>query len=261
MRHITQLLLLFALITPATLGAQETNPLMASEAEVTLHIPDEDDVIHQTLATSSPYYYTNLMLKYRNGTAPLSELDYYYLYYGYMYDENYRPFSENDALDRMLLVMAGINPDAPTMMQLESLIENGAAAMEIDPFNPKVLNIMAYAYGALGDTRREQLYYNHLNGILSTIESTGTGLKEEERWHVLMFSHAYDLLASKEYSYGESRIISRNAMFIPIAQRPKERIKGFYFDYSRIYRNKPDNVTIKRDRTWQINNLKPREYK
>jgi hypothetical protein len=50
-------------------------------------------------------------------------------------------------------------------------------------------------------------------------------------------------------------------MFIPIAQRPKERIKGFYFDYSRIYRNKPDNVTIKRDRTWQINNLKPREYK
>jgi hypothetical protein len=145
--------------------------------------------------------------------------------------------------------------------QLEALIENGIAAMEVDPFNPKVLNMMAYAYGALEDAHREQLYYNHLNGILSTIERSGTGLKEGDRWHVLMFSHAYDLLASKGYSYNENRIISRETMFVPIAQRPKERIKGFYFDYSRIYRNKPDDVTFKRERTWQFNNLKPQEYK
>jgi hypothetical protein len=262
MRYTTlTLLLALALSTPATLRAEEPNPLVTSEAEVTLRIPDEEDIIHQTVSTSSPYYYTNLMLKYRNGTEAMTEMEYYYLYYGFIYDENYRPFNENDALDKMLLVMAGINPDQPTVMQLQSLIESGNAAMEIDPFNPKVLNMMAYAYGALGDQAREQQYFNHLNGILSTIESTGTGLKEGERWHVIMFSHAYDLLAAKGYDYGENRIVSRDAMFIPIAQRPKERIKGFYFDYGRIYRNKPEDVTIKRDRTWQFNNLKPREYK
>ncbi len=262
MRHITLLLLLaVALSTPATLRAEEPNPLVASEAEATLLIPDEEDIIHQTLSTSSPYYYTNLMLKYLNGTEPLTDLEYHYLYYGFMYQEDYRPFAENVALDRMLMVMAGINPDQPTVGQLEALIENGIAAMEVDPFNPKVLNMMAYAYGALEDAHREQLYYNHLNGILSTIERSGTGLKEGDRWHVLMFSHAYDLLASKGYSYNENRIISREAMFVPIAQRPKERIKGFYFDYSRIYRNKPDDVTFKRERTWQFNNLKPQEYK
>jgi hypothetical protein len=262
MRH-TALLLSLAIIlsTPATLRAEEPNPLVASEAETSLLIPDEEDIIHQTLSTSSPYYYTNLMLKYRNGTEPLTNLEYHYLYYGFMYQEDYRPFAENTALDKMLLIMAGINPDQPTVGQLEALIENGIAAMEVDPFNPKVLNMMAYAYGALGDAQREQLYYNHLNGILSTIEHSGTGLKEGDRWHVLMFSHAYDLLASKGYSYSENRIVSREAMFVPIAQRPKERIKGFYFDYSRIYRNKPDDVTFKRDRTWQFNNLKPQEYK
>lgn len=263
MRYIITLLSLLCVATSASasLHTEEPNPLMANVVDREVRVPDEDDIIHKTVSVSSPYYYTNLMLKYRNGTAPLSDLEYYYLYYGYVYDENYRPFGENEALDKMLLVMAGINPDAPTVMQLESLIENGAVAMEVDPFNPKVLNMMAYAYGALGDKAREQLYYNHLNGILSTIESTGSGLKEEERWHVLMFSHAYDLLASKGYAYSESRIISREAMFVPIAQRPKERIKGFYFDYSRIYRNKPEDVTFKRDRTWQFNNLKPREYK
>ena len=225
MRYITLLLsLAIALSTPATLRAEEPNPLVASEAEVTLLIPDEEDIIHQTLSTSSPYYYTNLMLKYRNGTETLTDLEYHYLYYGFMYQEDYRPFAENSALDRMLLVMAGINPDQPTVGQLEALIENGIAAMEVDPFNPKVLNMMAYAYGALEDPKREQLYYNHLNGILSTIERSGTGLKEGDRWHVLMFSHAYDVLASKGYSYNENRIVSREAMFVPIAQRPKERI-------------------------------------
>ena len=257
----TIIALLLLLTTPSVLTAQAPNPLITETVEREMRVPDEEDIIHKTVSVSSPFYYTNLMLKYKNGSSPLSDEEYYYLYYGYLYDESYKPFNENVALDKMLLIMAAVNPDQPTVMQLESLIENGIAAMEVDPFNPKMLNMMAYAYGALGDTHREQLYFNHLNGILSAIESTGTGLKEEERWHVLMFSHAYDLLASKGYDYGENRIVSRDAMFIPIAQRPKERTKGFYFDYSRIYRNKPDDVTFKRDRTWQFNNLKPREYK
>ena len=148
MRQIILFLLLCtALLTPATLRAEEPNPLMSNEAEVTLLIPDEDDIIHQTLSTSSPYYYTNLMLKYLNGTTPLTNLEYHYLYYGFTYQEDYRPFTENTALDRMLLIISGINPDQPTVMQLEALIENGIAALEVDPFNPKVLNIMAYAYG------------------------------------------------------------------------------------------------------------------
>ena len=201
------------------------------------------------------------MLKYRNGGEVMTAEEYFYLYYGYLYQEAYRPFVENRALDEMLLIMSGIDVEKPMVSQLEALIERGVEAMELDPFNPKVLNMLAFAYGALGDAEREEQYFRHLNGILSTIESSGTGLRESSPWHILMFSHAYDLLASMEYNYQECRIVSREAMFVPIAQRPKERIKGFYFDYSRIYRNKPDDVTFKRDRTWQFNNLKPQEYK
>lgn len=133
--------------------------------------------------------------------------------------------------------------------------------MELDPFNPKVLNIMAYAYGALGDSQREVQYYNHLNGILRAIESSGTGLKEESPWHILMFSHAYDVVASKGYAYNESKIISRSVEYIPLMKKSHDKIKGYYFDYSRIYKNKPEDYTFKRDNTWQFNNLKPREYK
>lgn len=226
-----------------------------------MRVPDEDDILHQTLSASSPYYYTNLMLKYRNGLEKLTEEEYFYLYYGYLYQDSYRPFVENRALDEMLLIMSSVDVEMPSVAQLQSLIERGLEAMELDPFNPKVLNMLAFAYGALGDVQREQLYFDHLNGVLHTIESSGTGLKESSPWHILMFSHAYDLLASKGYQYGQSRIISRNVEYVPLTKVLKDRIKGFYFDYSRVYRNKPDEVVIKRDRTWQFNNLKPREYK
>ena len=236
-------------------------PLCSMAQDDGKRVPDEDDILHQTLSASSPYYYTNLMLKYRNVGEVMSAEEYFYLYYGYLYQDAYRPFVENRVLDEMLLIMSGIDIERPMVSQLEALIERGVEAMELDPFNPKVLNMLAFAYGALGDTGREEQYFNHLNGVLSTIESSGTGLKESSPWHILMFSHAYDLLASKGYQYGQSRIISRNVEYVPLTKKSEDRVKGFYFDYSRVYRNKPDEVIIKRDRTWQFNNLKPQEYK
>lgn len=261
MRNIvtTLIITLIGVLSATEVEAQQDDTFAQRSVEV-IH-PDEDDILDKTLATSSPYYYTNLMLKYRNGTEPLSDMEYYYLYYGYAYQEGYRPFVKNNALDDMLSVMASINPERPTVGQLERVIEYGIEAMELDPFNPKVLNIMAFAYGALDDPERERLYYDHLNGILRAIESSGTGLKEESPWHVLMFSHAYDVVAAKGYAYNEARIISRTTEFVPLVRKTGNKIKGFYFDYSRVYRNKPDDVVLKRDRTWQFNNLAPREYK
>ena len=250
-RRLFSILLLVVALPVATMAQDDDK----------VRVPDEEDILRQTLSTSSPYYYTNLLLKYHNGSEKLTADEYFYLYYGYLYQEDYRPFSKNEALDEMLMLMSSVDTSKPSVSQLEAIIERGVEALNIDPFNPKVLNILAFAYGALGDSRREQLYYDHLNNILATIESTGTGLKEGSPWHVLMFSHAYDLLAAKGYQYGEGKIISRTVEFVPVVKRASEKTKGFYFDYSRVYRNKPDDVTLKRERTWQFNNLKPREYK
>lgn len=250
-RRLLSIILLVVALPMATMAQEDDK----------VRVPDEEDILRQTLSTSSPYYYTNLLLKYHNGSEKLTADEYFYLYYGYLYQEDYRPFSKNEALDEMLMLMSSVDTSKPSVSQLEAIIERGVEALDIDPFNPKVLNILAFAYGALGDSHREQLYYDHLNNIIATIESTGTGLKEGSPWHVLMFSHAYDLLAAKGYQYGEGKIISRTVEFVPVVKRASEKTKGFYFDYSRVYRNKPDDVTLKRERTWQFNNLKPREYK
>jgi hypothetical protein len=119
---------------------------------------------------------------------------------------------------------------------------------------------LVYAYGASGDRVRELAYSDHLNGILRCIEQSGDGLKEKSPMHIIMFSHGTDLIASKNIGHRKGQIISRTVEFVPF-DRPHEKVKGYYFDYSRVYWNKPDNYTFKRERTWQFNNLKPREYK
>ena len=235
-----------------------TLPLSAQQNVV---VPTEEEILSNTLNTSSPYYYTNLILKYRSGTESLTTEEYYYLYYGYYFSDEYRPFVENRVFDDLMDVMAGLNPDEPTVGQLELIVERGVASLEVDPFSPKVLNILAYAYGALGDSTRERLYFDHLNGILDAINRSGTGLREESPKHIIMFSHAYDLLASEGYNYHEARIISRTVEYIPLNTKSHDGTRGFYFDYSRIYSRKPEDVAFKRDRTWQFNNLPPTEYK
>ena len=147
-------------------------PLMA-----TAKIPVEEDIIRQTLDSESPYYYPNLMLRYQSGDDSMTEEDYHYLYYGYAYQDAYKPLNANSDM---------VDFENPTHESLEKLIAAVNDALVQDPFSPKLLNLLAFAYGALGDSKNEQINYNRMNSILATIEDSGNGLKEGSAWHILM---------------------------------------------------------------------------
>ncbi len=226
--------------------------------------PDEEDILKRTLNTASPYYYTSLLLRYNAGDATLTDEDYHYLYYGYAYQEAYKPLEVNPYMDRVLMLAAAIDPDAPDRETLEELLLVGRDALAKDPFSPKLLNLMAFAYGASGDKEQEKAYSDRMNGVIRAILASGSGLSQSSPRHILMFDHALDILAAEGLAYGKSRVVSRTVEFVPLSVPyvvDGKKRKGFYFDFSRIYWNKPEGYTYKRDRTWQFNNLKPREYK
>lgn len=228
-------------------------------ATVEAQTPDNDDVSVKITTPASPYYYPNLMMRYRNGES-LSADEYHYLYYGYAFQEGYKPLAVNEAATRVLQIMARLKIDEPSIADLEELVGACNDALEQDPFSPQMLNMLAYAYGGLGDKAHEKNCYDRLNGVLKTIAASGDGVKDKSPMHIIMFQHALDYIASKGWNYSKGRVISRTVEFVPF-NTPHDRLKGYYFDYSRIYWNKPDGYTFKRDRTWQFNNLKPREYK
>lgn len=222
-------------------------------------VPDDTELLRAISNQNSPLYYPNLMMRYRDGKQ-LSEEEYFHLYYGFAFSEQYHPLNTNQKMDRVQGILARLSIDQPSIHDLDELILATNEAMEHDPFSPKLLNILIFAYGAIGDKEREEVFAKHLEGIFHTIESSGDGLKEKSAMHILMFSHAEDLIASKGWKHLKGRIISRSVEFLPF-DFAHNKVKGYYFDYSRIYRNKPEGYVFHRDRTWQFNNLKPRTYK
>lgn len=236
----------------------------ATAVAASAKVPDEDDIIDRTMDTSSPYYYTGLMMRYNAGDPTLTDDEYHYLYYGYAYQEEYKPLNADPALDKLLLLAAGLDPDNPEEDRLHQIVATGAEALRHDPFSPKVLNLLAYAYGALGDEEQQRACFNRMNGVLRAIAASGDGLSQKTPRHILMFDHAIDQLTAEGLSTEKARIVSRSVEFVPLAVPytvEGRKRKGFYYDFSRIYRNKPEGYTYKRDRTWQFNNLKPRTYK
>ena len=243
-----RLLLLAFLILPLTLVAK---------------IPDEEDIIRKTIDSSSPFYFTSLMLRYHN-LEQLTDEEYHYLYYGFAYQDDYKPTASNNAAEQLYVSLMTLNVENPDVGEMNHIISLCNQSLLNDPFNPTALNMLVFAYGALGDKQKEEAYHRHHQGILNTIKSSGDGRSEKYPLHIIMFSHATDVLSSMGLESKRPEIISRSVQYIPLAETlrlPDGKIKGLYFDYSRIYRRKPDDVTFKKNRTWQFNNLGVKEYK
>ncbi|MBR5465743.1 MAG: DUF4919 domain-containing protein [Alistipes sp.] len=226
--------------------------------------PVEQDILDRITDQRSPYYYLKLMMRYVNGALDLTDDDYHYLYYGYAYQEGYKPLEANPDMEEMLALMKGMNPDKVDHALLEQLLMRANAARMRDPFSPTILNVLTFVHQMLGNDGEAQRWSAHLNGVIRTILSSGDGLTIKSPRHILMFDHALDVMAAEGLAPGDARVVSRTVEFVPLVSAQviegKKR-KGVYFNFERIYRNKPEGYTYKRERTWQFNNLKPREYK
>lgn len=244
-----RLLLLLTLLAPLSLVART---------------PVEQDILQQITDQSSPYYYTALMMRYTTGDQTMNDLDYHYLYYGYAYQEGYKPLNTNPDQEQMLALLLHLDPDKVDQPLLEELLRTADAARMRDPFSPKILNVMTFACEKLGKKAEAEKWARHKNGIIRAILASGDGWTQKSPIHVLMFDHALDIMAAEGLLHDKARIVSRTVEFIPLLSPHHvdgKKRKGVYFDFGRVYWNKPEGYTYKRDRTWQFNNLKPREYK
>jgi hypothetical protein len=219
-------------------------------------VPQEEEILSRTVDVDSPYYLERLLGKYFAYNEPLSEEEFFYLYYGYAYSEHYRPLEPISAEDRVLAAVEKIMTE-PTEELMHELIAAALQVMERDPFSPKNLNLLAYAYGSLGDSENERKCFERMEGVLRTIERSGSGRRENSPMHILMFTHASDLLYAKGLSIKAREIVSRSCEYIFLSEREDDGTLGYYFDFSRIYMVRPDNTAPAepQQRGWTINNL------
>lgn len=236
MKTIYALLLL--LLTVGTLRAQTA--------------PDDEVILRNVLNSESPFYYPSLFTRYMAGDTTLTDADYQHLYYGYVYQPTYQPFVNAPAADQILMILEKY-PE-PTKESCELIVKYGNEVMQTEPFNPGNLNFLVYAYGSLGDTINEKINYHRLQGVLRTIKGSGTGLSEKSPWHVIYFSHPTDVMASLQLPIGKRQVVSRTAEFVPLITRTNG-VKGYYFDFGRLYWQRPDKLPEKRSSGFTLNGI------
>lgn len=220
-----------------------------------LRVPDNEDVLRRTIDIESPYFLDRLMAKYLAGNESLTDEQMFYLYYGYANSAAYRPLEPIEAEDRVLAVVEKIMSE-PTEENMRELVERAQEVMERDPFSPKNLNLLAFAYGSLGDTLNERRCFERLEGVLGTIERSGSGTKEGSPMHVLRFEHAADVVHARGLEVKRREVVSRTCEFIFLTMKDKEGNQGYYFDFSRVYWVRGDEPKREKEpRGWTINNL------
>lgn len=232
--------------------------LMVSSVTMGQKVPDNDEILGATINNASPYFYPALMTRYMAGDTTLTATDYYYLYYGYAFSDNYKPLESIPAADKVLMIFEKDNQ--PGLDDSRRIIQYALEVMKADPFSPKNINFLIYAYGVLGDAVNERVNADRLKKILTTIENSGTGLKEDSPHHVLWFSHTNDYLASRGLRPMKRVVVSRTTEYVPLMER-KDGVKGYYFDFSRVYWRKPESLPEKRVQGLEVNGIKPKKLR
>lgn len=219
--------------------------------------PDNEAIFQEILDPNSPYYYPALMTRYAVGDTSLNLNDYRHLYYGYVYQVNYRPFETPEASLRILtLLERGL--DSLTVGDYEDIRDHALQVMEMEPFSLGNINFLILAYGALGDQKNERINFYRLQMVIQAIKSSGDGMREKSPWHVTYFSHATDLLSTMNVLYGRRTVVSRTTEFIPLLSRNETR--GYYFDFSRVYMFQPEMEPQRKPTGWEFNGIPIKKY-
>lgn len=220
--------------------------------------PDNDNILKEIISNSSRYYYPGLMTRYMAGDTTLTVDDYHYLYYGYAYQDSYKPLESIPAADNIMAIFD--KTPEPDSVQACAIIRSALEVMKADPFSPKNINFLTYAYGILGDTVNERINADRLKKVLATIENSGSGIREDSPRHVLWFSHTNDFLASKGLQPLKRTVVSRTVEYVPLMERV-DNVKGYYFDFGRVYWRKPETTRTRRVQGLEFNGIRPKKLR
>lgn len=215
-------------------------------------VPTEDDVLTKTLDTESPYYYAPLMARYLAGDETLTADDYYYLYYGFAYQDAFDAHAEPPGSATMYAVFR--NSSQPTDDEVRELIAAGRRNMAVDPFSPGNLNMMTWAYGLAGDTLAMRQSAARFHGVVGAIESSGTGMREKSPWHILRFTHANDVVAARGHKTVNRQVRSNTVEYLQLEPN-RERAKGYFFNYERVYWKPYEGERVKKRSNWELNGI------
>lgn len=176
-----KLLLIITTMLTLSIGISATSP----------QAPDMERIKSETTNSESKYYYPLLLERYERNETIMDATDYRYLYYGYMFQEDYNPYRHSEYEN---IVQGLYYKNSHTRAECDSIIEYAELSLKDNPFDLRQMSYLIYALRSQKKTNRANIWQYRLNRLIETIVSSGTGLDTANAWYVINPKHEYDIL-------------------------------------------------------------------
>ncbi|MGY5353543.1 DUF4919 domain-containing protein [Wenyingzhuangia sp. IMCC45467] len=177
---------------------------------------------------NSDLYYPKLLEKYYQSDSTMTLEHKRHLYYGYIFNKNYSPYTRSENISKARDIYKKKNI---TKNDLEKIIEYGQKAIKEFPFDFSALNYLVYANNELNNKDESEKLIRMYNIIIDAIYSSGVGIEKENAIYVINTSHEYEMLYVFGYEFGGRQSLIEHFDYLEIKEN-ENNLDGLFFDIS-----------------------------
>lgn len=203
-------------------------PSLAQKLEV--KPVDFDTIKAATQDSKSKFFFPKLMKAFESNDTTMTFEEYRYLYYGYVFQEDYNPFRESQYAD--MIESLYYNKEF-TRSECDTIEKYAELSLDDNIFDLQQMEYFIFALKEKKKFARAAIRQYRLNHIIATILSSGNGTAENP-WVVTSVSHEYYILNKLGYVATEHRTLPGCIDFIAVNPKNDKSPEGFYFDASKI---------------------------
>lgn len=176
----------------------------------------------------SKQYYPTLLKTYQEKPSSLSLDDFRHLYYGFVFQENYRPYDRNP-LDTQISSKMG---NATTQEEFQEVIQLCEEYLTKEPFSLKMMYYLQEFRKNLEENTGKDILLAQYKGVINAILSTGDGKTIQTGYTVNHPSDEYMILRSLGLNIADTKFEAAYDYFK--VTENDQKIDGIYFDIAKM---------------------------
>ena len=185
------------------------------------------EVIEKAIADEeSNLFYDSLMTRFQQGDSTLSLEEKRYLYYGYIFQDDYSPYGRSLMNDTLRSLLQKEKLDS---LELRTVIRLTNPNLAEHPFDLKALNYQLFAYDELGDDEAYWAARTKYFSIFDALFSTGDGASKETAIYVIETAHEYAVLNVLGFEFGGKQSLIEHYDYLTLLENEYD-LEGLYFD-------------------------------
>jgi hypothetical protein len=190
--------------------------------------PDFEAIKAEIEDEESDMYYPVLLERFEDGDTSMTLDETRHFYFGYRFQEDYRPYGRPSKMDALMKVVKQKNHKKK---HFKKIVSYASQVLKEEPLN---INAMSYKLYALRKTNQPERYvqlFSQMRIVFDAISSTGDGLTKETAYHVVYVAHEYNMLDYLEYDFGGKQSLVYPCDLLNLAAND-DGIEALYFDVS-----------------------------